>query len=425
MLGLLLLAPAAYAGTLRSVSGVRAPLATGCPAAAMVVVYPKQVPLFLSPPHGKALLRTSTGLGMSVQRVAVKKCSSDEVLRSVSLFGSIKAQQVRLLGAKVSVVGLQVGPRAAVGSRFPLGWGTLVVDELTPTYIAALSLTLSRDHDGLAAGTKILVGVGPVPPKPKKKRHKATHLPLKVTPRLQVHKLVFPVAADIGVGDSYGGPRSDVKHGWHHGDDLFAPLGTPVVAVASGTVNRVGWERIGGWRLWVRDTVGDQFYYAHLSGYAPGVLRSKKVTRGEVIGFVGNTGDAYTTPPHLHFEVHPRKLLHLGYDGAVDPTTYLEAWPRERAAAVPHPAHPRLPRELQPRTQASHDWHELLMARHLLPRWKPKPAFDAGAVAASRRFAPLARSGSSSSSWPVVVAGLGLVALLGAAGAFAYRRRQA
>ena len=50
------------------------------------------------------------------------------------------------------------------------------------------------------------------------------------------------------------------------------------------------------------------------------------VSAGDVLGFVGNTGDAEGTPYHLHFEVHPVGLLGLGYDGAVDPTTYLDAW---------------------------------------------------------------------------------------------------
>jgi hypothetical protein len=50
------------------------------------------------------------------------------------------------------------------------------------------------------------------------------------------------------------------------------------------------------------------------------------VRAGTVVGFVGNTGDAEGTPYHLHFEIHPVSLLYLGYDGAVDPTTYLTAW---------------------------------------------------------------------------------------------------
>src|SRR4051794_7892225 len=109
LIGVLLLltaAPAWAAPAQRSVAGTRAPLGSGCPTAAMVVTYPKQVPLFLSPPPGKALLQTSTGLTASVGRVDFAGCSGDVMLRSVSLFGSIKAQIVRVTGTTPSVVGL-------------------------------------------------------------------------------------------------------------------------------------------------------------------------------------------------------------------------------------------------------------------------------------------------------------------------------
>jgi len=99
-----------------------------------------------------------------------------------------------------------------------------------------------------------------------------------------------------------------------------------VVAVADGTIFAVGWNRVGGWRLWLVDHAGNDFYYAHLSGYTTLARNNRSVRRGDVIGFVGNTGDAFTTQPHLHFEVHPTGLLYLGYDGAVDPTTYLRSW---------------------------------------------------------------------------------------------------
>lgn len=417
-----------------SVVGTRASLRVGCPTAAVVVVYPKQMPLFLAPPDGKALLDYPAGVSASVERVDASGCSGDVFLRSVSVLGSITAQQVKLNGETPTIAGLQIGTTAAVGRRFPLGWGTLVVGDVTPTYVAALSLTLSREHDGLPSGTQILVGVGPVPPPPKvvvtphaKKTHKhkgtgktkskkATHEPLKVTPKLGVKKLMFPVVGSWGgVTDTYGANRSDVPGGWHHGDDLFAPIGTPLVAVATGTVNRVGWEKLGGWRLWVRDTAGDEFYYAHLSGYAPAVLKSKKVTRGEVIGFVGDTGDAYLTPPHLHFEVHPRPLLHLGYDGAVDPTTYVDKWPHLLSVVAPHPVHPPLPTTPQVRAEAKYVWHELLAARHLIVH-RPKAtvkarssssAVDDGIVAS----APLqAGSSSSRSAWIALVVALLLVA---------------
>jgi hypothetical protein len=169
-----------------------------------------------------------------------------------------------------------------------------------------------------------------------------------------------------GYGDSYGAFRGDVRGKWHHGDDIFAPLGAPVVAVANGTINRVGWHKVGGWRLWVRNGAADEFYYAHLSGYAPRVFHSKHVRAGDVLGFVGNTGDAFTSAPHLHFEVHPHQLLRLGYDGAVDPTPYLDSWLHMRSVHAPFPVHPRLPRHPRLRREARQVFRQLLLARHLI-----------------------------------------------------------
>jgi murein DD-endopeptidase MepM/ murein hydrolase activator NlpD len=148
--------------------------------------------------------------------------------------------------------------------------------------------------------------------------------PLKQTPSLHAGGYVFPFAQAIAVADTFGAPRPGVS--WHHGDDLFAPRGTPVVAVANGVVFSVGWEKLGGRRLWLRDRAGNEFYYAHLSAYSPHARDGEPVRAGTVLGYVGNSGDAELTPPHLHFEIHPAALLGLGYDGAVDPTSYLRSW---------------------------------------------------------------------------------------------------
>jgi hypothetical protein len=190
--------------------------------------------------------------------------------------------------------------------------------------------------------------------------------PLKVTPPLGQGTYVFPVVGVSGYGDSYGAFRGDVHGKWHHGDDIFAPLGTPVVAVANGTINRVGWHEVGGWRLWVRDAAANQFYYAHLSGYAPGIFHSKHVKAGDVLGFVGTTGDAFGGAPHLHFEVHPHQLLRLRYDGAVNPTTYLDSWRHVQSVHAPFPVHPRFPRQPSLRSEARRVFRQLLAARHLL-----------------------------------------------------------
>jgi murein DD-endopeptidase MepM/ murein hydrolase activator NlpD len=150
--------------------------------------------------------------------------------------------------------------------------------------------------------------------------------PPAMTPRLGESGYVFPVYGPVAWGDTFGASRPDAPGGWHHGDDVFAPLGAPILAVAHGVVFSVGWERVGGRRLWLIDDRGNEFYYAHLSAYSPLAVNGAIVNAGDVLGFVGDTGDAEGTPYHLHFEVHPVGLLDRGYDGAVDPTSYLRGW---------------------------------------------------------------------------------------------------
>jgi murein DD-endopeptidase MepM/ murein hydrolase activator NlpD len=217
--------------------------------------------------------------------------------------------------------------------------------------VTALEIRLTAEHGGLPAGTTILVGYAEVaaqaaPPEPpvqvpKPPRGKSGTQPGKapepngfppirqppdITPKLTAGGYVFPVYGPSSFVDTFGALRGDVSGGWHHGDDIFAPLGAPLLAVASGTVFSVGWNRVGGNRLWLRDGQGNLFYYAHLSAFSPLAVNGSEVNSGDVVGFVGNTGDAQGTPFHLHFEIHPVGLLGLGYDGAVNPTSYLLAW---------------------------------------------------------------------------------------------------
>jgi len=225
------------------------------------------------------------------------------------------------------------------------------VDQPTPGYhdfVTALDIFLTADHNGLPAQSEIQIGyaeanaqaseAAPLPsppslptvtsPKPGKGpgNKPVTSAPLDVHPKLTHGGYVFPIYGQSSYIDTYGAGRGDVSGGWHHGDDIFAALGAPILAVAHGTVFSVGWNKIGGWRLWLRDDGGNEFYYAHLSAYSPYAVNGAIVDAGDVLGFVGNTGDAEGTPYHLHFEVHPVGLLPLGYDGAVDPTKYLDGW---------------------------------------------------------------------------------------------------
>ena len=141
--------------------------------------------------------------------------------------------------------------------------------------------------------------------------------------RLIAGDFVFPVyGGDVECADDYGGPR---QIGPHQGNDCFAPFGTPVLAVADGTLNRVGTLPISGNRLWLRSDDGDSFFYAHLSAFAPGAVEGAEVQAGTLLGFTGNTGDAEPTPPHVHFEIHPG----ADDDRSIDPHEILLAWQRD------------------------------------------------------------------------------------------------
>lgn len=112
---------------------------------------------------------------------------------------------------------------------------------------------------------------------------------------------VCPVGLPNGFIDSWGFPRSGGRR--HQGVDIFAAHGTPLYAVADGTIQRLTSNRLGGLSIHLLDDAGDRYYYAHLSSFA--VKAGQRVHAGDVIGAVGNTGNARTTPPHLHWQQHP------------------------------------------------------------------------------------------------------------------------
>ena len=124
-------------------------------------------------------------------------------------------------------------------------------------------------------------------------------------------------------GDSRDGGRRR-----HKGIDIFAPKGTGVVAVADGIVSYIGEQPKGGLCLWLTTEEGKSFYYAHLDRWAAGLFEGMEVRSGDLLGYVGNTGNAKTTPPHLHFGVNDN-------DEMVNPYPILtKANPVKRARVV-------------------------------------------------------------------------------------------
>lgn len=103
--------------------------------------------------------------------------------------------------------------------------------------------------------------------------------------------------------DSWHAPR-DGGDRLHTGIDIFATKGTELVAVADGIVSYIGEQPKGGRCLWLTTENGASFYYAHLDRWAAGLYEGMEVQAGDLLGYVGNTGNALHTPSHLHFGVN-------------------------------------------------------------------------------------------------------------------------
>jgi len=144
----------------------------------------------------------------------------------------------------------------------------------------------------------------------------------------------FPVAGEHDFIDSWGFPRSNGRT--HKGADIFAAWGTPIVAIERGVISRVGTNSLGGLVVWLQGESGNAYYFAHLAAYAPGLAVGQVVDGGTLVGYVGNTGNAASTPPHLHFEVHP------GGGEAVNPYPLLKGV-SDADAAFPPPPVPYVP----------------------------------------------------------------------------------
>ena len=142
----------------------------------------------------------------------------------------------------------------------------------------------------------------------------------RVVLRLEA-QLAFPVEGkDTRAILSGWGVDRDAGRRTHEGVDIFARRGTPVLATSDGVVNRVNVTPLGGKVVWLRDaTRNANIYFAHLDSQA--VRSGQRVKLGDVLGFVGNTGNARTTNPHLHFGIYRRG------EGAVDPAPFLRTPP--------------------------------------------------------------------------------------------------
>jgi len=154
--------------------------------------------------------------------------------------------------------------------------------------------------------------------------------------------LNFPVPGkDFNSISSFFGDPRDGNSRRHEGIDIFAPRGTPALAVGSGRVTRTGTNRLGGKVVWVSDSQrGYNYYYAHLDSQL--VRPGMQVMEGDTVGLIGNTGNAITTPPHLHFGIYafgrrsidPSVFFHRSEMPAIDSSyinLYADQWVKTTA----------------------------------------------------------------------------------------------
>mgnify|MGYP000899664788 FL=1 len=151
---------------------------------------------------------------------------------------------------------------------------------------------------------------------------------------IELEKRVHPIprgytaslVANYGQSRSFGGLRA------HEGVDIFAHYGTPVVSTAYGIVEIKGWNRLGGYRIGIRDIYNTYEFYAHLQYYNKNIEEGMIVKPGQIIGYVGSTGygkegTSGKFPPHLHFGLYK-------FDGkrewSFNPYSYLRSWERVR-----------------------------------------------------------------------------------------------
>ena len=181
---------------------------------------------------------------------------------------------------------------ALIGASF--GGGALVASLVTrpaaPTPSAALEPTAEPTHVSSTLG--------------RERSAVDTERTIAVATAGRLESLTVPVR---GIGrtelrDTFDDARGDGRV--HEALDIMAPQGTPVLAVADGSIAKLFTSRAGGITLYQFDDSGNFcFYYAHLDRYADGIAEGQRVSRSQVIGYVGSSGNASAEAPHLHFAI--------------------------------------------------------------------------------------------------------------------------
>lgn len=170
-----------------------------------------------------------------------------------------------------------------------------------PSELIAVSPPLPSPTEPITSPPPFETVIRPTPPA----ESKALDLPLLQTDldRLRMRGLVIPVQ---GIGrKSLRDTFTDDRGGQHHqAIDIMAARGTPVLAAGDGRVEKLFTSKAGGLTVYEFDAQGEYcYYYAHLDRYAPDLAAGRVLKKGDVIGYVGSTGNASPSAPHLHFSI--------------------------------------------------------------------------------------------------------------------------
>jgi len=138
----------------------------------------------------------------------------------------------------------------------------------------------------------------------------------------------FPVAGPATWSDDWLNPRFVPTFHLHKGVDMFATSGTPLRAPFDGVLKFTD-GAVGGLAAYVTQSDGTFVYMAHMAGFGAGKVTGQQVRQGDVVGYIGDTGDARGGSPHVHLEVHPRG------GEAVPPKPYVDGWLAEATATAP------------------------------------------------------------------------------------------
>ena len=286
-------------------------------AAALVVVSCKDgIPLFEPPPPASAHERYAKGLeNAGLERTALGRdwlaAATGSVRRPLSVSlpfreaGYFAASEARAVAYAIQLREGQRVSAVATANGSPL---TIFLDLYRQTGDTAnpLDLVAAVDTSVSPTGTRLehearRDGGYVLRVQPELLRSGGYTLTISTEP-----SLAFPVSGRDGRAvKSFFGADRDAGARRHHGIDIFAPRGTPVVAAARGTIRSISPNNLGGNVVWLSDSDrGQTLYYAHLDRH--NVVAGQRVEIGDTLGFVGNTGNARTTPPHLHFGVYRR-----------------------------------------------------------------------------------------------------------------------